>query len=238
MSKRKLKDEIVILRPFGDTDLLMSVFSTSFWRLIFSDNPNTIIPFLKAVLTFAVEMFAYSIRVFLRIRPGKRAGGWILAFFTAGMMIIYNHESIAWSVAPVLIFILPFFLVLIFFLGRWPEEWPMDWFTSIESSAMQIFLFLFLVRAAIQNIMVSFFDKANPHSAVSRGDSLLYKILPDKSRVEEDFVKVYAEPVMVFLLGLLLYKIVDEKTLGWFLMLAAISLFIQEQYESAVKRLL
>lgn len=237
MSKRKLKDEIIILRPYGDTDLLVSVFSSKFWGLLISDKPIGI-PLTKLILTFGVEMYSYSVRVFLRVNPGKRSGGWLLFLLTAGMMLSFNHVSIPWSIAPALTILYPFYFTLLFLFNDWPQGWPQDWFISIKSIPMQIFTILFCLRASIQIAGVLFFSMVNPHNDISRGDSLIYKVLPDKSKVEEEFVKVYVEPTLVFILGLILFKTVGELVLGKFLMIAAISLFIQEQYENAIKKLL
>ncbi|MDF1864401.1 MAG: hypothetical protein P1U70_06185 [Saprospiraceae bacterium] len=230
MNFKKSKNEFNIrLAPlYGDSDILLSIYHSKFWEQIFKKDKSATFLFFRELVRLTIEMFAYSIRVFLRIKYGKRTTGIILTIATVYMIIAFNSVHFGVYLSPIALYLAPFKYFFIDVSN--PSKLILE---EIHSQNLLGFLYAFLFWSFCQLFTMYLLGWTNKKDTTKRGDSLIYLLLKNHLDIQESTIQSLVEPILVGVIAILFLKINEDFTFFLFLSTASISLMIQEQLDSA-----
>ncbi len=214
------------LPKFSDQDIIRGILNSDYWRHLFMGDAKAFWILGKAIISLKTQMFAAPTKAVLRFDFGKRTVGIIITVMTFLMMIAFNTTWLVGYLATMFPLAAP--VIPLYMAG---SQIHAAVFTDIRSSALLIFWIVYIILAAIHLVRV-YKKWGSPHSATSRGSSVLYVLILRRAGMSERNVQLVIEPLLVALIGASLIWFEVDFTFGVFLCCSAFCLFCQEAYQS------
>jgi hypothetical protein len=171
--KTKLEKYRFLVPLYGDIPLVIGLFNGQFWTNLFRlfKEPNATFYTLGKFIGFFVNIYAFSVRVFVRYRHGRLTIGWILAFFTVLTMLLYNWQGRKFIWTPLYAIWFPIKETLF----REPNPWFPDIIYRYHSEYVWWMCAAFCVLAIV-HIIISYLPFGGKEENVKRGIPVLWAI--------------------------------------------------------------
>lgn len=210
-----------IIKRYGDSEILLGFYTTTWWTDLIKEGGK--IAFWKlfvSSLKFVLALFSDAVGSIFRYKHGIMSKGWILTFYTAVLIILFNSTACYHIFKPFIFWFTPFFC----FAGVDKVIiWTLD---EVHSYNLLAFGFLYLMLSAV-HVVVTYVGKGNKEAS-KRGESWLYQFLFRYAGfIPESVIQIVIEPALTFLMGWHFWHSGDA-VFGVFLYVSAVCLFTQD----------
>lgn len=228
-----LKTRMRIATLYGDADLLLSIYYSDFWKQLFSGGSQTLWILLSGFGKFARELTVLPVRMLLRWRPGDRAVGGIVLFFSVSMLVAFNSQHLFSFLAPVS----AFFVWLVPLIPDTVSYHELA-FLDVRSYPLLIFTGLFAFCGTVQIGGIYGVGWFNAQDRGKRGDSIFYLLLRRIVPIGESVVQLWIEPTMVCAVAAYFIWYDYDLTAALYFSSAGLLLFFQELLDSLNRRVM
>lgn len=218
------------LPKYSDADIFRNVLSSSIWKDLFLQKREAAFIFVKAMLLLKIEMFALPIRAVLHFNIGYRSTGLITTIMSTLMVCAFNTLHLVGYLATFFPFVAP---IIPFLMS--PSQLYQAVFIDIRSVYLLAFVAIFLI-ANLGHLAWIFLNKNKDVFPSSRGTSWLHLLIFDRLNVNESWVTIIVEPVLIGSIGYGILSI--DFTFGLYLLISSICLFAQEFYDGISKKVI
>jgi len=225
MALTKATNQIAKLRVvprFGDVAMINQLIHSKIWRQLYSGDIKAWFSVFVWLVNIKIEMFASSARHIFRFNHGRHSTGILTSLWTISMMVAFNSAS----EFGFMVTFVPFFLPVLPFLIP-VEKIEQMALIDVRSEALLVVILVYTLCSII-HVLFIYLEKGETRDHAKRGTSILHVILKKILPVNEYFVQIIIEPMILILAGYIAIDLFFDPVLGVFLFLAAGSLFFQE----------
>lgn len=212
---------------YGDAEIFLKLLKTKFWKNLVFNRKTAAYQFVSEFFKLKLAMITFASTALFRYNFGTRTVGLILSVLTIFMLIGLNSSYLFWVAKP----FFPFSGAFFFAFGDMQFCQELLW-VKVHSKAMLVYTGLFTLASFTHSIGI-FLGFSNRDDPTKRGDSILYRLFFRYSRVTEEVIQKFIEPLITISIAAACWYLADDKVFAVFLGLSGVTCFLQEVLDGA-----